>query len=83
MVMRTVELQGDVNDALEREARSSGRSVDDVLNATLRKSEHHRRKVAEGMSDVEAGRVVSNLVMAAWLSSWGDDDEQDAPSCPG
>ncbi len=80
--MRTVELQGDVNDALEREARSSGRSVDDVLNAALRRSEHQRRHVAEGLSDVEHGRVVSNAAMISWLSSWGDDDEQDAPPCP-
>jgi predicted transcriptional regulator len=82
MVTRTLQLQDDVNAALEREARGSGRSVDDVLNAVLRHYEERRRAVDEGLADVAAGHVVSNASMKSWLSTWGTEAEGEPPACP-
>ena len=77
-----LQLQDDVNAALEREAKGSGRSVDDVLNAVLRHYEQRRRAVDEGLADVAAGRVVSNASMKSWLSTWGTEGEGEPPACP-
>jgi predicted transcriptional regulator len=38
-------------------------------------------QVAEGLKDVEHGRVVSNAAIISWFATWGDDDEQHAPPC--
>lgn len=35
---------------------------------------------AEGLADLDAGRVVSHDRMKAWLQSWGTPDELLAPS---
>jgi predicted transcriptional regulator len=35
---------------------------------------------AEGLSDLEAGRVVGHDLIKAWLLSWGTTDELPAPS---
>jgi predicted transcriptional regulator len=34
---------------------------------------------AEGLADVEAGRVISHEAMKAWLLSWGKPDELPPP----
>ncbi|HZZ32833.1 MAG TPA: CopG family transcriptional regulator [Phenylobacterium sp.] len=35
---------------------------------------------AEGLADLDAGRVVSHERMKAWLLSWGTPDESPPPS---
>lgn len=35
---------------------------------------------AEGLADLDAGRVVTHDRMKAWLLSWGTPDESPAPS---
>ena len=82
MVTRTLQLHDDVNAALEREAKTAGKSVDDVINAVLRQYDERLRVVDEGRADVAAGRVVDNAAMKTWFESWGDDDEKDPPACP-
>ena len=39
-----------------------------------------RRAIAEARADVAAGRVISDEDMAAWLDSWGTDNELPPPS---
>jgi predicted transcriptional regulator len=36
---------------------------------------------AEGLADLQAGRVVSDDAMRAWLRSWGTPDELPPPNC--
>jgi predicted transcriptional regulator len=33
----------------------------------------------EGLADIEAGRVISQDEIVAWLATWGTPDEQPAP----
>ena len=35
---------------------------------------------AEGLADLEAGRVVPHAEVAAWLDTWGTADEKPAPA---
>jgi predicted transcriptional regulator len=35
---------------------------------------------AEGLADLEAGRVISHEAMKAWLLSWGTPDELPPPN---
>lgn len=35
---------------------------------------------AEGLADIEAGRVVPHKEVAAWLDTWGTPDEKPAPA---
>ena len=35
---------------------------------------------AEAMADVEAGRIIPNDEVCAWLETWGTADEQPAPA---
>jgi predicted transcriptional regulator len=82
MVTRTIQIPDDVDAALERKAKASGRSVIEVLSALVREDEERERAVDEGRADVAAGRVVGNDAMKAWFATWGTDDEQDPPACP-
>ena len=34
---------------------------------------------AEGLADIEAGRVIPHEEIAAWLDTWGTPDEKPAP----
>lgn len=45
--------------------------IDDVADAAAD---------AEGLADLDAGRVVTHDLMKAWLQSWGTPDELSAPS---
>jgi len=45
--------------------------IDDVADAAAD---------AEGLADLDAGRVVTHDRMKAWLQSWGTPDELPAPS---
>ena len=38
------------------------------------------RREAEGLADIEAGRVIPNDEVCAWLETWGTPDEKPAPS---
>jgi predicted transcriptional regulator len=35
---------------------------------------------AEGLADIEAGRVIPHEEVAAWLDTWGTPDEKPAPA---
>lgn len=37
------------------------------------------RRHAEAMADIEAGRVIPNDEVCAWLETWGTPDEKPAP----
>jgi predicted transcriptional regulator len=38
------------------------------------------QRLAEAMADIEAGRVIPNDDVCAWLETWGTPDETPAPS---
>ena len=37
------------------------------------------RRYAEALADIEAGRLIPNAEVTAWLKTWGTPDEQPAP----
>jgi len=37
------------------------------------------RRHAEALADIEAGRLIPNADVCAWLETWGTPDEQPAP----
>lgn len=39
------------------------------------------RRVEEGRADIEAGRFVEHERVAAWLRSWGTENELPPPKC--
>lgn len=41
----------------------------------------HHTALAEGIADVEAGRIVSFDKVRDWLSSWGTEQELPPPTC--
>lgn len=38
------------------------------------------RRYAEALADIEAGRLIPNDEVLAWLKSWGTPDEKPAPA---
>lgn len=38
------------------------------------------RRYAEALADIEAGRLIPNAEVLAWLESWGTPDEKPAPA---
>jgi predicted transcriptional regulator len=52
----------------------SERSIFDEIDAEADASAD-----AEGLADIEAGRVISHEAMKAWLLSWGTPDELPPP----
>lgn len=38
------------------------------------------KRYAEALADIEAGRLVPNDEVCAWLQSWGTPDEKPAPA---
>ncbi|MCF8491718.1 MAG: CopG family transcriptional regulator [Rhodospirillum sp.] len=43
--------------------------------------EAKRLAIAEGLADIEAGRIISHEDMTAWLESWGTKHELPPPAC--
>ncbi len=39
------------------------------------------KAVSQGLADAESGNVVPHSQVADWLSSWGQEDEGEQPSC--
>lgn len=81
MVTRTVNLTEEADAALENEAKANGTSVDEALEALLRRQDAFRRAVQDGIDDVAAGHVVEGDAVKSWLATWGTDDERDPPTC--
>ena len=77
----TIEVSTDVKEQLEHVAARGARTVDDLLRKLLAHEHDHRALIEEGLADAAAGRVVSHEKVAAWLDSWGSDDEMDPPPC--
>jgi len=77
-------LADDVKARVERRALERAQDVSEYVNARLREmfglDDEIREKVRRGRQDIDAGRVVDDDKVDAWLESWGKDDELDPPA---
>lgn len=86
MSVTTVRLQAEVERDLETMAgrlqRSKGWIINQALSEYMEKQrlEHDRwQQTLEAMESAALGKIVDASEVHSWLSSWGTDNEQDAP----
>lgn len=87
MSVTTVRLQSEVEQHLEAIANKLDRSKSWVINQALleyiekQQLEQERwKQTLEAMESAAQGKVVDASEVHGWLSSWGTDNERDAPS---
>ena len=56
--------------------------LEQALDAYLETHAWQVERIQQGLEDVRAGRVVPHEEVAAWLDSWGTDEEREPPSRP-
>lgn len=72
-----------MNKLLER-AMTAAASLSDEGQSTLARhimDEAKRLAISEGLADADAGRLVPNEEVKAWVESWGSDNELPPPQC--
>lgn len=81
----TIEVPVAIGDRLEQLARAVSRSknwlAQEALRAFLDLQEWQLRAIEKGVADADAGRLVDHEGVAAWLESWGSDQELPPPTC--
>ena len=81
----TIEVPVAVEERLEEAARASSRSkrslIQAALIAFLDLYDWQIEAIRAGIADADAGRVVDHEAVAAWLESWGTENELPAPRC--
>ena len=81
----TIEVPVAVEERLEEVARASSRSkrslIHGALIAFLDLYDWQVQAIRQGIADADAGRVVDHEAVAAWLESWGTENELPAPRC--
>ncbi len=81
----TIEVPAAVEERLEEAAQASSRSkrslVQAALSAFLDLYDWQIEAIRVGIADADAGRVVDHETVAAWLESWGTENELPAPRC--
>ncbi len=81
----TIEVPAAVEERLEEAAQASSRSkrslVQAALIAFLDLYDWQIEAIRVGIADANAGRVVDHETVAAWLESWGTENELPAPRC--
>jgi predicted transcriptional regulator len=79
----TVRLAAGLKERLSALARTTKRSKSflaaEAIAAYVENQEWQLRQIEAGVSDAEAGRVVSGEAVAEWLSSWGGPAELPPP----
>ncbi len=79
----TIEVPLAVEERLEEVARSSSRSKRSLIQAALISFldlyDWQIEAIRAGIADADAGRVVDHETVAAWLESWGTENELPAP----
>ena len=79
----TVRVSLQVKRRLERLARATERTASwlaaDALAAYVDLHDWQVAAIEEGVADAEAGRVVEDERVAAWLASWGTRKKRHAP----
>ncbi len=80
----TVQVPVELKQRLEKLARKTARSKSslaaDAIARYLETQEQRSASIRRGLADAEAGRVVPNEKVEAWLDSWGTDKEL-PPEC--
>ncbi|MEP0000445.1 MULTISPECIES: ribbon-helix-helix protein, CopG family [Pseudomonadota] len=86
MSVTTVRLQAEVEQHLEaiagRLQRSKGWVINQALLEYIEKQQREQERwqqTLEAMESAAQGKVVDANKVHGWLSSWGTDNEQDAP----
>lgn len=86
MSVTTVRLQAEIEEHLEAIASRLHRSKGWVINQALseyiekqRLEQARWQQTLEAMESAARGKVVDASEVHDWLSSWGTDNEQDAP----
>lgn len=81
----TIEVPKAVDERLEEAAEASSRSkrslIQEALIAFLDLYDWQTEAIATGIADADAGRVVDHEAVAAWLESWGTENELPPPRC--
>ncbi len=81
----TIEVPVAVKERLEEMARASSRSkrslIQGALIAFLDLYDWQVEAIRQGVADADAGRVINHEAVAAWLESWGTENELPAPRC--
>ncbi len=81
----TIEVPVAVEERLEEVARASSRSkrslIQGALITFLDLYDWQVEAIRQGLADADAGRVVDHEAVAAWLESWGIENELPAPRC--
>ncbi len=81
----TIEVPVAVEERLEKVAQASSQSKRSVIQAALIAFldlyDWQIEAIRAGIADADAGRVVDHEPVAAWLESWGTENELSAPRC--
>ena len=74
----------EVNELLDQLVKATDRSKTWHIKEALRKYlDLHAWQVEEirkGLEDVESGQLINNDDLYQWISSWGEDNEGEAPA---
>lgn len=85
MTQLTIEVPTAVEERLEAAAQASSRSKKSLIQAAviafLDLYDWQVEAIRAGVADADAGRVVDHQAVAAWLESWGTENELPAPRC--
>ena len=80
-----VEVPVAIEERLEEAAQASSRSKKSLIQAALEAfldlNDWQTKAIEAGVADADAGRVVDHHAVAAWLESWGSDNELPPPRC--
>ncbi len=81
----TIEVPHGFEERLEELARATSRTkawlAREALRSFLDLYDWQARAVRRGIADAEAGRLVDHDTVAAWLESWGAEEERPPPRC--
>ncbi len=86
MAITSFRIREELQDPLEQAATESRRPKAWIINKALasyfeRENQDQRmnRETLEGLTDVEAGRVIDGDQVVAWIESWGSDKKVPPP----
>ncbi len=83
MASITIQLDPAIESRLQEIADARQRSLPevaaDMVTAFVDREEWERRQILKGLAELEAGNGVSHERVAAWLDSWGTENELPMP----
>ena len=81
----TIEVPHGIEERLDELARATSRTkawlAREALRSFLDVYEWQAKAIRCGIADAEAGRLVDHEAVAAWLESWGTQEELPPPRC--